>query len=80
MAEAKALAAGRIALGGNVECRVLCNESVDAAEAATQAAFEGGRHRFVLRPSESQSPTMTEREFANYMRMVDVWEELSPMR
>ena len=67
-------------MGGSVECRVLCNESIDAVEVASGAAFEGGRHRFVLRPSESQSPTMTEREFANSMRMVDVCDELSPMR
>ncbi len=79
MAEAKALAAGRIALGGNVECRVLCNESVEAVDAAARAAFEGGSYRLVLRPSEEQSPVMSERELANYMRMVDVWEELSPV-
>ena len=77
MAEAKALADGRITLGGNVECRVLCNEDEAATEAAVRAAFEGGKYRFVLRPTEGPSPRMTEREFRNWMRMVDVWEELS---
>ena len=77
MAEAKAVAAGRITLGGNVECRVIANESQAAAEAATRAAFEGGRERFVLRPTEGPSPELQEREFRNWMRMVDVWEEMA---
>jgi hypothetical protein len=76
MAEAKALADGRITLGGNLECRVLCNEDEAAAEAAVRAAFEGGKERFVLRPTERQSPRMGEQEFRNYMRVVDVWEEI----
>jgi hypothetical protein len=77
LAEAKALAAGRITLGGNIECRLLANESEDIVEAAVRAAFEGGRGRFVLRPTEGPSPVMSEREFRNYMRLVDVWEELA---
>jgi len=79
MAEAKALAAGRITVGGNIECRVICNESEDAVEAAVHAAFEGGTERFVLRPTEGPSPRIGEREFRNWMRMIDVWEELSPI-
>ena len=79
MAEAKALAAGRITLGGNVECRVLCNESEAEAERAARAAFEGGKHRFVLRPTEGPSPRLTAQEERNYLRLVDVWEELSPI-
>ena len=79
MAEAKALAAGRIALGGNIEARVLCNEDEATTEAATRAAFEGGKERFVLRPTDGPSPRMSEREFRNYMRMIDVWEELSAL-
>jgi len=79
MAEAKELAAGRIALGGNIEARVLCNEDEAATEAAVRAAFEGGKERFVLRPTEGTSPRMSEREFRNYMRMIDVWEELSEL-
>lgn len=79
MAEAKDLAAGRIALGGNVEARVLCNEDEETTDHATRAAFEGGKERFVLRPTEGASPRMSEREFGNYMRMIDVWEALSPV-
>jgi uroporphyrinogen-III decarboxylase len=79
LAEAKALAARRITLGGNIECRILAARSEDAVEAAVRAAFEGGKERFVLRPTEGPSPAMTEREFENYVRLVDVWEELSPI-
>jgi hypothetical protein len=79
MAEAKALADGRLTLGGNIECRVLSFGSEATVEAAVRAAFEGGKERFILRPSEGPDPRMSEREFRNYMRMIDVWEELSPM-
>jgi len=79
MAEAKEVAAGRITLGGNIECRVLCIESENAVEAAVRAAFEGGKERFILRPTEASSPVLSEQEFRNYMRMIDVWEELSPI-
>lgn len=79
MAEAKVLAAGRITLGGNVECRVLCNESDEEAERATRAAFEGGKDRFVLSATAGPSPRMAENEERNYHRLVDVWEELSPI-
>ncbi|MBT3380159.1 MAG: hypothetical protein HN742_35645 [Lentisphaerae bacterium] len=77
MAEAKQLAAGRVTLGGNVECRILCNESEEAVDTATRAAFEGGKQRFVLRPTEGPSPQISDQEFRNYMRMIDVWEELA---
>ncbi len=79
MAEAKQIAAGRITLGGNVEARVLTYGTENEVEAATRAAFEGGKERFILRPSEGPSPRIGEREFRNYMRMMDVWEELSPI-
>ena len=79
MAEAKALAAGRITLGGNIEARVLCNETERAVRAAVHAAFEGGADRFVLAPTEGPSPTLGHREFRNWMAMVDAWEELSPI-
>jgi hypothetical protein len=75
MAEAKALAAGRITLGGNIECRILCNGTPDDVEAAVQAAYQGGTHRFVLRPTESPSPMMDAREAANWERMVATWEK-----
>jgi len=78
LAEAKEVAAGRITLGGNIEARLLANESEDDVEAAVRAAFEGPNDRFVLRPTESFS-RLDEREFRNHMRMLDVWEELSPL-
>jgi len=79
MADAKALVNGRITLGGNVESRILYSESEETVEQATRDAFDGGKRRFVLRPSEGPSPRMTEQEFRNYNRMVDVWDELSPL-
>ena len=79
MAEAKRLAGGRITLGGNIECRILCNESKDRVKAAVRAAFEGGKERFVLRPTEGPSPRMKEREYQNWMHLIDVWEKLSPI-
>ena len=79
MAEAKKLAAGQLTLGGNVEARVLYNESEDTVEEAVRAAFEGGKERFVLGTSAGPSPAFTEREYRNYIRMIDVWEELSPI-
>ena len=77
LTEAKRMAAGRVTLGGNIECRILANESEAAVEAAVREAFEGGKQRFVLRPTEEPSPALTEREYRNYTRLVDVWEELS---
>jgi hypothetical protein len=79
MPEAKRLVGGRITLGGNVECRVLCNECEHVVEDATRAAFDGGKERFVLRPTEGPSPRLREQEFRNYMRLIDVWEDLSPL-
>jgi uroporphyrinogen-III decarboxylase len=79
MAEAKALAGGRMTLGGNVEARVVENESADAAEAATRAAFEGGRERMVLRTTAGPIGPVTPRMLENMHRLVDVWEELSPL-
>ena len=77
MAEAKKMSAGRITLGGNVECRILCNESEDAVEKAVHEAFEGGKERFILTTTAEHSPKITQQEFNNYMRMIDLWEELS---
>jgi len=76
MAEAKALAAGRISLGGNVEARVLDTEDAEAVEAATRAAFEGGTFRMALRQTAGPLTAWTERQRVNYHRMLDVWEEL----
>jgi hypothetical protein len=79
LAEAKAVADGRITLGGNIECRTLAAGSEEEAEVAVRAAFDGGRERLVLRPTEGPSPMMREQEYRNYQRLVDLWEELSGM-
>ena len=79
MAEAQALAAGRITLGGNIECRLLANESENEVEKAVRAVFAAGKKRFVLRPTEGPSPHMSAREFRNWMKVVDMWEMLSPI-
>ena len=76
MAEAKELAAGRITLGGNIQCRILVNETESAVEKAVRAAFEGGKQRFVLRPTEAASPRIMEREYRNYMRVIELWRDL----
>ena len=80
MAEAKALAAGRMVLGGNVEARILENEDAAAVEAATRAAFDGGKQHMVLRTTAGPIGRMTERMRTNYHRLIDVWEELSPLQ
>lgn len=78
-AEAKALANGRITLGGNIEARVVENEDADTVEEATRRAFDGGKARMVLQTTASPISEMTSRMIENYHRMVDVWEELSPI-
>lgn len=77
--EAKALAGGRITLGGNIEARVLENESADVVERAVRDAFEGGKDRMVLHNSAGPISALTQKALANYHRLVDVWEELSPI-
>ena len=79
MAEAKALAAGGITLGGNIEARVLANGSEEEIKAAAGAAFEGGKERFVLQPTAGRDPKMTDKDFRNYMTLIDEWEALSPL-
>ena len=78
-AEAKAAAAGRITLGGNLEARLLENEGPEAVERATRAAFEGGKTRMVLSNTAGPISALTPKAAANYHRMIDVWEELSPL-
>ena len=78
-AEAKRLAGGRITLGGNIEARVLENEDADTVERAVREAFEGGRHRMVLSNTAGPISALTPKTLANYSRLVDVWEELSPV-
>ncbi len=79
MSEAKELSDGRITLGGNIEARVLHREDEATVEQAAGEAFEGGKHRFILRSTEGPTPQMTEQEYRNYMRLIKVWEELSPV-
>ncbi|MHC4562938.1 MAG: uroporphyrinogen decarboxylase family protein [Planctomycetota bacterium] len=76
-AEAKAVADGRITLGGNIEARVLECEDVDATERACRAAFEGGTRRMIFQTTAGPYHTMTPQIAANYHRLIDVWEELS---
>jgi uroporphyrinogen-III decarboxylase len=78
-AEAKALAAGRIALGGNIEARLLECGTAAEVEEAVRRAFDGGTHRMVLQPSSGPISRLHPRMLANYHRMIDVWEELSPV-
>jgi hypothetical protein len=78
-AEAKALAARRITLGGNVEARILENASVQTVEQAIRKAFEGGKERMVLKASSGPIGTVTPLMLANYHRMVDLWEEVSAL-
>ena len=77
LAEAKALSAGRITLGGNIEARILENEGVAEVEKATREAFEGGKERMVLQTTAGPYCRITPEILANYHRMIDVWEELS---
>jgi len=79
LAEAKALADGRITLGGNVEARILENEGAHTVEEATRRAFDGGKARMVLQTTAGPISKMTSRMIENYHRMIDVWEELSPI-
>jgi hypothetical protein len=76
-AEAKALAGGRITLGGNIEARVIEHESADCVEQATRSAFEGGKKRMVLQTTAHPISELTPRMTENYHRMIDVWEELA---
>ncbi len=78
-AEAKAAAAGRVTLGGNIEARVLECEDESAVEQACRAAFEGGKQRMILQTTAGPYSQMTPQTLANYHRMIDVWEELSPI-
>ncbi|MFQ6079450.1 MAG: uroporphyrinogen decarboxylase family protein [Thermodesulfobacteriota bacterium] len=78
-AEAKKLAAGRVTLGGNIEVRLIYYSDADTVEEKVRQAFEGGKQRMVLQPTEGPISAVSERMLQNYMRMIDVWEELSPL-
>ena len=78
-AEAKQTTAGRMVLGGNVEARVLEGPSIDAVDKATRAAFDGGKEHMILKTTSGPIGPVSPQIAANYHRMLDVWEELSPM-
>jgi hypothetical protein len=79
MAAAKRIANGRITLGGNIESRIIEYGSVEDVETAVRAAFEGGKDRMVLQTTEGPIGRVTPKTLSNYHRMIDVWEELSPI-
>jgi len=79
MTEAKALVAGRMALGGNVQARLLEKGRSDEVEAATRAALEGDCRRMVLRNTAGPISDFDAVMHANYHRMVDVWEECATL-
>jgi len=78
-AEAKAVAAGRITLGGNVEDRLIAGNDTDAVDRAVRAAFEGGKERMVLQTTAGPICKLTPDMLRNYHRLIDVWEELSSL-
>jgi len=77
--EAKAIAQGRMTLGGNVESRILETGNPDDVERAARRAFEGGKKRMVFQTTAGPIGEMTPRLIQNYHRLIDVWEELSPI-
>jgi hypothetical protein len=79
LAEAKAVAARRITLGGNVESRRLEMEDAAAVEEASRKAFEGDKTRMVFQTTSGPIRQMTPKLIRNYHRLIDVWEELSPI-
>jgi len=78
-AEAKQRVAGRMALGGNIEARILECGTLDEVAQATRAAFEGPNDRMVLQTTAGPIGRMNPQVLANYHRMVDLWEQLSPL-
>ena len=55
------------------------NESADVVEEAARKAFEGGKERMVFETSAGPIRPLDARMLENYHRLIDVWEELSPM-
>jgi len=78
-AEAKRRIAGRMALGGNIEVRTIAYGTAEEVDGAARRAFEGDKDRMVLKASEGPLGRLTPQMAANYHRIVDVWEELSPL-
>jgi len=78
-AEAKKIANGRMALGGNIEGRLIQHENADVVEKAVRDAFEGGKEHMVLKTCAGPICALTPQMVENNHRMLDVWEELSPI-
>lgn len=79
MAEAKAVVNGRMTLGGNIESRIIEDGTIDEVEKAVYAAFEGGKNRMILQTTAGPICEMTPKMVKNYHKMIDIWEEMSPM-
>ena len=77
LADAKALARGRMVVAGNIEARVLENEDHKAVRRAVFAAFEGGRQHMVLMESALAVRKFTPKMIRNYHAMIDVWEDVA---
>lgn len=78
-AEAKELVRGRLTLGGNVEARIIDCGNVEEVEEATRQAFAGGKERMVLKISAEPVGKYTPQRVRNLHRLIDIWEELSPL-
>lgn len=78
-AEAKAITNGRMALGGNIESDIMETQDADAVERAVRRAFDGGKSRMVIQTTSGPLGAMTPQLIENYHRVIDVWEELSPI-
>ncbi len=55
------------------------NESADVVEEAARKAFEGGKERMVFETSAGPLRPLDTRMLENYHRLIDIWEELSPI-
>jgi hypothetical protein len=55
------------------------NETAEVVEEAARRAFEGGKERMVFETSAGPIRPLDARMLENYHRLVDVWEELSPI-
>lgn len=74
-AEAKAMVAGRMTLGGNVEARVISSGNREEVIKTTEAAFAGGKKRMVLMNSGPLTGAFSPKIVENYHHMIDVWEK-----
>ncbi len=79
-AEAKEKVDGSLVLGGNIETALLEEGSEQEVERAVEEAFRGRRQGMVLATSAaSNQPVFSPSALCNYHRLVDLWEELSPL-